>query len=145
MIRPQIFLDFNGVLDSSRGHYGGLNFDPQCVEAFNTIVKNHYPDIIIISSWRYSHSVAELAEHLTKHQIKGDVIGATPILTGGTRGDEIQSWCDNYRAGSPPMLILEDYANVDPFAHYCIRPRINMGLSMDDVPKAIAIIKAQMI
>lgn len=145
-MNPQIFLDFNGVLDSSRGHYGGINFDPECVKAFNTIAEKFTPDIIIISTWRLSYSQEELQNILTRNKMLGTVIGKTPEIweAGSTRGNEIENWKEQQASPGAPMLILEDCANVDPYEKYCVRPKPYVGLSMTDVPQAITILNAQL-
>jgi len=142
---PQIFLDFNGVLDSSRGHYGGINFDPSCVDAFNSIAKKYPADIIVISSWRLNYSVNELQQILTRNRLIGTVIGKTPEILGfnSTRGDEIYEWRSQHGPHNAPMLILEDYADVDPFEEFCVRPKPHVGLSASDVPRALSILKKQ--
>ena len=75
----------------------------------------------------------------------GRVVGKTPDLSdnGKTRGDEIQEWRNLFSTDDTPMLVLEDYANIDPFENYCVRPRPYTGLSMDDATAALAILKKQ--
>ena len=143
--RPQIFLDINGVLETSSLNAEGLSFDPKCVEALNTLIERYDPEIIITSSWRVAYSLKALREWFKRESVCGEIIDVTPsnYLGSKTRGGEIQMWREQNNAENTPMLVLEDYADISPYDLCSVITDSNTGLTAEDVAKAMDILDKQ--
>ena len=145
VIRPQIFLDINGVLETSSLYAEGLSFDPQCVDAINSLIDRYNPEIIITSSWRVDYSLNALREWFERESVRGEIIDVTPYNYVGskTRGGEIQMWREQNNAGNTPMLVLEDCADIAPYDICSVITDSDIGLTQEDVEKAIFILDKQ--
>ena len=96
-----VFLDFDGVLNSSDFLYGSgepfsstqadEKIDPVAVSRLNKITDATGASIVVSSSWRIGKRVADLRGLLKRHGVTGIVVGATPVM-GGTRGEQIAKW-----------------------------------------------------
>lgn len=108
-----LFLDLDGVLNSSKTClvFGGYprpghpttwqQFDPVAVALMRLFCDVAGAVIVLSSTWRRVVSAQEVGAGL-----KLPIIDATPILNGGTRGDEIVAWL-----GARPNV--REYAIID--------------------------------
>ena len=102
-----IFLDFDGVLNSQlyfkkrraeklAGHDLGVagDLDPEAVGFLNEMIEKTGAKVVVSSTWRIGMTIEELQELLEKVGFKGEVVGITPDLRGGSvlRGNEILEW-----------------------------------------------------
>jgi len=101
-----IFLDIDGVLNSDRfyrerakskqNHIRYLSeFDPECIELLNEIVKQTGAKIVVSSTWK-ALGVDKLKEIFRLVKFKGEIIDITPSLhyDGMVRGNEIHLWME---------------------------------------------------
>lgn len=100
-----IFLDFDGVMDTSRyeialkisgrpsvDEYGTV-FDPECVWNLKQIIDKTSAKIVVSSSWKSIMAFEELLDMWEKRKLPGEVIDTTPYtLECRNRGDEIDLW-----------------------------------------------------
>ncbi|MFO0548635.1 MAG: HAD domain-containing protein [Polyangiaceae bacterium] len=108
-----IFLDFDGVLNSDAffERLGPVSdwdsrLDPDAVARLNRLVAATQAKIVVSSTWRYDKSVPALARILADFGFVGEVIGATPVISG-PRGREIQAWLDDDQSWRS-YVILDD-------------------------------------
>jgi hypothetical protein len=140
-----IFLDIDGVLNR---HGNGKDFEPDCVAAFNRVVKATNAELVISSSWRHmiigGHmSLLGFGKLLRSHGIHGtSVIGHTrSARSDEPRALEIADWLRENRSpdGVRKVCILDD----DPDA-FGGRPGVQtaggVGLTETDADLAIDIL-----
>ena len=146
-----IFLDCDGVLNSSTwyatarsedrdmsNHFNHI--DPITVELLNKIVEATGAKIVITSVWRKNHLVGEIAHWLRQLGCTGEVLGATPSLPSGIRGEEIQSWLNSSRHGRAmtKMVIIDDSCDMAHLLPHLVRTsHYGGGLQQEHVDEAI--------
>lgn len=133
--RPLIFLDLDGVLNSAASVKNSVLTPPSealdrtCITVLNEIVRRTKAQVVISSSWRLLHPLAEIRRALQANGYDGDgdgnwdewgdgaIIGATPdlgILPGRCppRGYEIWAWLESHISEVAPrypgLVILDD-------------------------------------
>lgn len=147
-----VFLDFDGVLnrlsdfafDSSESV-----FRRDAIARLNDIVKESNAKVVISSSWRVTHSLAELRTLLVKMGFQGEIIGATPIHSheqahglpdiGLIRCREIQAWIDNHTEPLTSFVVLDDL-ELNLLAAYQIKTDMEEGLLDEHIGMALAIL-----
>jgi len=122
MIRPILFLDFDGVLvtpQSPTAHHA----DPACVAELNRIIRETRCQIVVTSSWRQyggdqSAWLTTFGVDLTPiKNSDGFAVSATPSLCDDDhrRSDEILAWLEQTRERCrlswtyPPIVVLDDH------------------------------------
>lgn len=113
-----IFLDIDGVLNSLRSVFAlgnpSKHFDPVAVGLLDKLSEEADAHIVISSSWRHGNTEALVNElYDICHQYKEPhfldrVVGETPRLSNGVRGDEIEQWLVMYREED-----IESYVIID--------------------------------
>lgn len=108
-----IFLDIDGVLNSSRVYASGFTrpydwdgcylhkeaakFDPIAVGLINQLAKKADAKIVISSAWRQDHSVVDLRALLTIGRLAVErIIDKTIHMHGDQRGLEVKEWLDRH-------------------------------------------------
>ena len=99
MTRPIIFLDFDGVLNSTcsvlaTGRGGSVCPDTMAVGLMARLVRNADANVVVSSAWRIGATLDSLRETLTRWggaDIAARVIAKTP-QNGECRGAEIAQW-----------------------------------------------------
>jgi hypothetical protein len=152
---PVLFLDFDGVLNhtgTNQRHNGFVGLDPANVARLNAVMRE-VPEtrIVISSTWRLQHGVAELRGLLSeagfehpravvgktpgwKESATGSIVGAHP-----TRGHEIQAWIDAEPAAPTAIAILDDAEDMAHLAHRLVRTDLWAGGLLDEhVPQVVA-------
>jgi hypothetical protein len=90
-----LFLDFDGVLNRAYGSMSPcLDFD--LVEELNRVLVVTGCCVVLSTSWRLHHSLAELSQTLSMSGFRycGRIFGKTPSLPSGDRSHEIEAWMD---------------------------------------------------
>jgi len=119
-MRPTLFLDIDGVLNSAQ--FVGFEkncsfcegmcwFDPKAVARLNLIIERTSAQIVISSSWRVGRGVLELTAILHGHGIVGDVAGFTPELFEDLPPNE---WCKNPCKRSERGHEIQGYLDAHP-------------------------------
>lgn len=89
--KPIIFLDFDGVMVTTRQYYMKKRhpifntvypFDPKCVKVLNSIIEITNPIIICSSDWKYHFNIEQLNEIFEWNGVNAKITDATPSLWG---------------------------------------------------------------
>lgn len=149
-----IFLDIDGVLNSERSMVafsilrpidGYISYterhknelDPVAVNLLRLLVKETNSEIVISSSWRKLYKEIEFFIELFSEfgWNNAPVVGMTPIVDSGFRGQEVQQYIDSNDFFTGPHIIFDD--DKDFFEH---QPLIHVdgryGLSHEHFDKA---------
>lgn len=156
--RPLLFLDFDGVLNSARyfrDRFDGADpdgidadqaqIDPESVALLNQILRATGAVIVISSSWRLIHTLAELDTLLRARGLdpSAEIIGATPDLYTRPRGEEIQAWlddCAEWICWRMPFCILDDDCDMAHLSGFHVHVPMQDGLTEAHVSRAIAML-----
>lgn len=146
-VRPVIFLDFDGVLNSRRsalalGGYNSDQLDPVAVKLVAKLVYMTDASVVVSSTWRLLYPLGELRDILSQHSfvLADRLIDVTPSLRSGHRGEEIEAWLtDNAR---PPYVILDDDNDMLPeqFSNF-VDVDEQYGFSVCDYEDALSILR----
>lgn len=128
-----VFLDIDGVLatedtwdawfaDGSLDARKHELLDPDCVQWVQQLCDRLQARVVISSSWRRAHAMAELDAILKRGGLEVNVVGYTPIREDFDRGLEIADFMSAHDLGETDVLILEDAEEVEPYEHRTIRP-----------------------
>ena len=112
--------------------------DPECVARLNTILELSGADVVISSSWRILHTVAEIDSALKEKGFTGNIIGATPKYRS-PRGREIQEWMTDEGRDIDQLVILDDDADMAHLTPCLVRTSWSVGLTDDDVAVALSL------
>jgi len=116
-----IFLDVDGVLSSM----GPRGLCSQRLDMFAALVKATGALVVLSSMWRHPHcreQLMRLRRELYKRGVElfdstpvlNELIGTGLLVKGTQRGDEIQTWLNQYRRGPEKVeafVILDDDPN----------------------------------
>lgn len=149
LIKPILFLDIDGVLNSVRWFrkQNGLTkiLDPKCVSILQRIVLVTNCSIVIMSTWRLIHSRIEIMQSLCDagYIPPVPIIGETPRLTerGRTRGSEVDAWLNDAYALTAQQKIIR-FCCVDDDADFnagqpLVQTDNDVGLTNVDADKII--------
>ena len=136
-MRPLIFLDIDGVL----AHYGSNGeIDPRCVDRLNEVIARTGAEVVISSTWRTSHSPDQMQALLKTYGFLGRVVGATPVLLGRTRGEEIAAYLMSL--GRPVRFaILDDVDDVGELGDHLVLTDDFVGLEDRDVGACVELLE----
>lgn len=151
---PILFLDIDGVLNSSRYWHDSGQFlpmgragaiDPQAVARLNTVL-DAVPETIVVlcSSWR-SAGVAYCREVLAERGFAYRIHGATRgfVEEVGTRWDDIAHWLDTHPLFTGPVVVLDDDGDARPMGRLAnnrtswVQPNHQAGLTDEAVPMVV--------
>jgi hypothetical protein len=148
----QFFLDFN---KSGKKFHPDDMIDPVNVEQLNKIIAGTQAKIVVSSSWRVCRSVEHLQNLLSRHGVIGEVIDKTPdciqsksgLWVSKTRGDEIQSWLDDYDQNPEgedieSFVIIDDESGIHQKENF-VQTSMDTGLTEVHVQKAIQILNGR--
>lgn len=139
-----IFLDVDGVLNSSRDRFSTELVSEYHFDFLKELVDATNAKIVLSSSWRIGFNAMRQPEQnlLAKLESRGlDIYDFTPVMTG-TRGDEIREWLATNPVDS--FVILDDEADMEEFRETnLVQTDMNVGLQESDIPKAIKILKGE--
>ena len=144
-----ILLDIDGVLNRETDVPAPATFselwtsediDPAAVQSLNALVKVTEARIIIASSWRLHHSVPELSSLLGERGLSGEIIGATPKMSGESRGVEIRTWLMANARSNAAFVVLDDQAPSAGLDPHWVRTDPSLGLLERDSALAAKIL-----
>lgn len=147
-----IMLDFDGVLNSvqsfiynNRQNLLGLTNVPThesfCPIASSNLqyILEELPDVqvVISSTWRkYKtiHAIQKMFE--TNHILPDRIVGMTPVLESGYRGDEIHAYLKDHPEITD-FVIIDDDSDMEPYMGRLVRTDSRNGLTFRDAEKVI--------
>jgi hypothetical protein len=144
-----IFLDIDGVLNRETDAPAPATFselwtsediDPAAVQSLNALIKFTQARIVISSSWRLHHSVPELISLLDGRGLLGEIVGATPKMSGESRGVEIRTWLMANARSNAAFVVLDDQAPSAGLDSHWVRTDPSLGLSESDIDIAVKIL-----
>ena len=128
-----IFLDFDGVLNSAEWMKGFQErnpnlflhsfertlkeLNPQQVQMMSKFAEEMDASVVISSSWRILHPLGELIAILTANGWgETPIIGMTPRVHSGFRGDEVNLWLaeNTFRGKVENHVIFDDDGDFHP-------------------------------
>ena len=143
-----IFLDIDGVLNSHRKlkevyeqthtPHSGYNypFDETCLQNLKYLVEQTNSKLVITSTWRKDKvGRQKIIEVLKAYELDKHILGYTPILNK-SRGKEIKDYISRL-SRQLNFIILDDDTDMEDLIDYLIKTNIQVGLTKDDVEKAI--------
>jgi hypothetical protein len=119
MASTVLFLDFDGVTHPEPSHEKG--YFSQLDLIIDVLLRYRSVEVVISSSWRMQHSLAELRDFLFElppHRVVGEtpsIINPSPTWVPGTRPSwerqwEIETWLKENRPWGTPWIALDDRA-----------------------------------
>lgn len=156
-----VFLDFDGVLNSKwwqtfqireSGRIDMNALDPSAVRRLNRILAQSGAVVVVSSTWRLLHSVAELVYFLEIAGFSGKVIDRTPKLNvspfkpterGVCRGDEIRLWLVVSRdtgKNVESFVVLDDDSDMDGVEDRLVQTTWDDGLLNKHIEPAVEIL-----
>lgn len=150
-MKPIVFLDFDGVLNSSvflgARHRAGDDsidqIDPEAVARLSRIVSASGADVVISSTWRLAFTLADLRGRLNAHGFTGRVIDRTPNLPDEDRAAEILAWLADPPRDRPETFVIVDDdgdAGLRELAPHFVRTDFTHGLQDRHVERALRIL-----
>ena len=129
--KPIVFLDIDGVLNSTHFFYKANKFerinprsqlDPEAIAYLNEIYDWNF---VLSSTWRKFYSVEGMTQMLQEVGFRGTIIDSTPIMDwqGSLRGNEIRQYLrDNMLEDRRDYVIFDDDSDMllwqrDHFIH----------------------------
>ena len=160
-VRPVLFLDFDGVLNSQE-HWArrirvayrrdGTKARMACrahVDVLNDVVRQTLASVVVSSSWRCGMTVHELRTLLRGSGFLGRVRGKTPdrisqldaSCLNRSRGDEIQDWltASGHRG---PFAIVDDDADMEHLSSRLVQTTFERGLTRAHVEPLVALLRS---
>jgi hypothetical protein len=135
-----IFLDFDGVVNCFNEPESLRRLSQGCVANLNTLLERSGASIVVSSTWRVAHSLADLRQILVNSGLRYPerVLGVTP-RNDGIRGKQIERWLENYPEEIEAFVILDDDSDMGPFMDRLVKTDSDIGLTDLDVEKALKI------
>jgi len=139
--KPFLFLDIDGVLNSSRSakQFGTFaTFDPVCVNALNRVLKITEAQVVISSVWRFNRTAADLTKELFRQNIRlpGEVKYTPDFRRDIPRDEEIGAFLARYPA-KMPYVILDDNTDMGDLLPHLVKTDSNIGLTEENADRAI--------
>lgn len=155
MVRPVVFLDFDGVVEtiyweqdengiwSFNVHKSGRNElnNKQAIGWLNELYSRIPYDIVVSSSWRIGMTLEELQNLITNSGFNPEirVIGMTPVLYQ-PRGEEIQQWIDDNNFTNK-FIIIDDDSDMCHLLPVLVRCDCQLGFTIYDFKKALNLLQ----
>lgn len=152
-MRPYIFLDFDGVVNSALNEHSDPNdkqawkeqipycFYPRCVDELRKLCENVNPIVVVSSTWRMTTTrefmVEKFGYWFDQYLAEGDD-WKTPG-GGGPRGPQIAKWLEG--KDTRPFVVIDDEVS-DIYPHQpVVHISMMMGLEEHDCLRAVEILR----
>lgn len=141
-----IFLDVDGVLNSTTPSFTGPTLDPICLERLAGLIEQTGAKIVLSTSWRLLPKLmTELGDLLADGGVSlSHIVGQTAERRGGPRSAEIIEWVVEHTAQVSSWVALDDLwmdPEVTPaIAGHAIQTVGQLGLQDHDVEAAIEVL-----
>jgi hypothetical protein len=129
-----IFLDFDGVLNSSRFYAvrpsHEFKLDRVAVSRVNELLERTGAKVVVSSVWRIGRSVEALQDVLEEYGFRGRVIGRTPQLRAAVRGEEIREWLTTHpNIDVTSFVIIDDDADMVDLSDRLVQTTHRYGIT----------------
>ena len=133
-----IFLDVDGVLNSSNDKFSTELETDSHLLLLKELVDKTNSKIVLTSSWRKIPKLRKVVDTKLKN-LNIEIIGETKSLPG-TRGSGIKEWLKDKEVES--FVILDDDSDMDELTSTnLVKTDYNIGLQKEDIEKALKILK----
>lgn len=155
-----VFLDFDGVLNTpdttadavqlyqyltsnkvsdAREQFDNAMIGGEFVKRVQTICDATGAVVVVSSSWRILHDLAELDYFLITKDLQAPVIDMTPRVPSRYRGHEIDQWLSEHPEVDG-FVILDDGSDMDPHSDHLVQTDFEEGLQDRHVQRAIEVL-----
>lgn len=161
LLRPVVFLDFDGVI-MTRSSYMKNNgkpprpegptwtrdhamsrMDPEIVSRVSDLCVQIRAEVVLSTSWRNLYDNGPIIEalYLSGLDRRVEVVGATPSFASRYRGAEIRAWLDEHRPlwTMEDVLVLDDDSDLEPFLARWVRSTFDEGFTEANHAEALAL------
>jgi len=141
-----VFLDYDGVVNTAMWDDNGIdcrfNFPSdnkvnnfQAVQWVSEFCERYNYDIVVTSTWRVYDNYIEC---LRNGGLRGGiaVLGRTPEIHGGTRGDEVMAYLQEHTE-IDNFIIFDDYSDMGCLSDHLILCDTRVGFGMPEFYKAL--------
>ncbi len=134
-----IFLDVDGVLNSSQDGFNIKLGSSKHLELLKQIVDSTNAKIVLSSSWRISNMTKSFIENKL-NEYGMSIMSSTPD-SGSSRGEEIKRWLMETTDFIESFVILDDDSDMGEYTRTrLVQTNRDIGLQETDVIKAIKIL-----
>lgn len=137
-----IFLDVDGVLNSSLDGYSIRLKTDYHLELVKNIIEATEAKLVLSSSWRIGPTKARnnLLKRLEEYGLQ--IMDSTPVLSGASsRGDEIRQWLNESKYEIESFVIIDDEDDMEEFiAKNMVQTNTAVGLQEKDASKCISML-----
>lgn len=159
-MKPVIFLDIDGVLNShrfflARGKHRPENgepfwhhdVDPGAVATLNRVVQASGAELVLSSTWRLLWPLTEVSDLLRSRGLSRPLLDKTPewrtrrgnvVGVYGHRGDEIQAWLNAQPEPPSGIAIVDDDADMAHLLPWLVQTDAVEGLTGAHVDAVLA-------
>ncbi len=142
-----IFLDVDGVLNSTASIAMGVHLQPEKVMLVDLLAELMDAHIVISSTWRHMWVYRDLVElfRITGIRDAQRIVATTPRNIGATcRGEEIQTILDDETYAPDQYVILDDDSDFLPHQMpHLVQTDMRTGMTQDHFHKAIKVLKGE--
>jgi hypothetical protein len=136
-----LFLDVDGVLnrtgfrpDASLGLRSWI--EPELARRLSDVVRRIGAQLVLASDWRRGRDLDLLRDELLAAGIDGVLVGATPVIAGGSRWHEIEAYMTEHAIPPADVVIVDDGYEMGTLAARFVRVSPLNGLD-DTAARAI--------
>lgn len=145
-MKKVIFLDIDGVMIAGSylkrtKSYPGYQFHPDAVKNLKEIMDSTKAQVVVTSTWRRGKSLVELQKMFKENGIEQGIVGQTPIIEFGTRGQEIHQYLEEARLDSSltvdRFVIIDDNNSMGDLEPFLVQTDWESGLDEEAKREAI--------
>lgn len=141
-----VFLDFDGVLNSSRFYTvrpsHEFRLDRAAVARVNELLDRTGAKVVVSSVWRIGRSIEALQAVLEEYGFRGRVIGRTPRLRAAIRGEEIREWLVTHpKVDVTSFVIIDDDADMVDLSDRLVQTTHRYGITRRHVVAAVRMLE----
>lgn len=143
-----LFLDIDGVLNGHDSLLKGVSISPSAVAAFNRVIAEAKPNVVLSSAWRYmihggAMTLRGFGYLLKTHGVIGlNLIDLTPKDEEfPERGEQILAWREVHNHAGPYVVVDDEDFQITKYGHPLIRTDGQVGMTMADAERIIAALR----
>lgn len=150
MSDPIVFLDFDGVICTTRAHFAYANpigfhrhLDPVAVKLVEKLCRNAKAKIVVSSTWRIGAEKSEIELTLLNAGMGGvnfHQCWRTPSLLSGHRGKEIELFFNDHKTEGKYLILDDDSDFLDHQKPFHVKTHAHDGFLWEHYEKACDIL-----